>query len=100
MTGVAPMSDQSCVRLSGEEIMFIRSVFDKTSISRRGAMSALAGATAVLTSLVLRSTAASAQTPEWYDHRDGELGFQVEMPARRCTFSQIAAQITLTDPPL
>jgi len=80
--------------------MFIRSVFDKTSISRRGAMSTLAGAGAVLTSLALRSTAASAQTPEWHDHRDNELGFRVEVPARMFALTQMSGEFTLTEPPL
>jgi hypothetical protein len=60
--------------------MLLEFVFDKTSISRRGAMPTLARAAAVLTSLVLRSTAARAQAAAWREYRDEEMGFLVEMP--------------------
>jgi hypothetical protein len=53
---------------------------DKTIISRRAAMSTLAGGGAVLTSLALRWTAARAQAAAWREYRDEEMGFRVEMP--------------------
>ena len=60
--------------------MLLDFVFDKTSISRRAAMSTLAGGSAVLTSLALRATAARAQAAAWREYRDEEMGFRVEMP--------------------
>jgi len=54
--------------------------FDKTSFSRRAALSILTGGSAVLTSLALRSSAARAQAAAWREYRDEEMGFRVEMP--------------------
>jgi hypothetical protein len=55
-------------------------VFEKTSISRRGALSSLAVSTAVLMSLALRPTAARAQAAVWREYRHEEMGFRIEMP--------------------
>jgi hypothetical protein len=55
-------------------------VFEKANISRRGALSSLAGGTAVLTSLAWRPTAARAQAAAWREYRDEEMGFRIEMP--------------------
>jgi len=53
----------------------------KISVSRRGAVSTLAGAAAMLTSLALRPTAAQAEAAAaWREYRDDEMGFRVEMP--------------------
>ena len=60
--------------------MLLDFVFDKTRISRRAAMSTLAGGSAVLTSLMLPSTPARAQAAAWREYRDEEMGFRVEMP--------------------
>ena len=57
-------------------------VFDKTSISRRTAMSTLAGAAAVLTSLVTHTTPAHAEAvAAWREYRNDEMGFRVELPS-------------------
>ena len=50
------------------------------SISRRAVLSNLAGGGAALTTLALHSTAARAQTAAWWEYRDEEMGFRVEMP--------------------
>jgi hypothetical protein len=56
-------------------------VFEKTSISRRRALSSLAGSAAVLTSLALRPAAAQAEAvAAWREYRNDEMGFRVEMP--------------------
>jgi hypothetical protein len=60
--------------------MVLDFVFDKTSLSRRAVMSILAGSSAMLTSLALRSTTARAQAAAWREYRDEEMGFRVEMP--------------------
>jgi hypothetical protein len=56
-------------------------VFETTSISRRRALSTLAGGATALTSLVLRPTAAQAEAAAaWREYRNDEMGFRVEMP--------------------
>ena len=56
-------------------------VFERISISRRGALSSLAGGAAVLTTLALRPTAAQAEAAAaWREYRNDEMGFRVEMP--------------------
>ena len=60
--------------------MSLEFVFEKTSISRRRALSSLAGGAAVLT-LALRPTAAQAEAAvAWREYRNDEMGFRVEMP--------------------
>jgi len=63
-----------------EKAMSLDFVFERTGISRRGAMLTLASAAAALTSLMLPSIPARAQAAAWREYRDEEMGFRVEMP--------------------
>lgn len=57
-------------------------VFRGRTLSRRRFMSGLAVATAASSTLVLASTAARAEAPEWQEYRDEEMGIRIEMPVK------------------
>ena len=63
----------------------------KISVSRRGAVSTLAGAAAMLMSLALRPTAAQAEAAAaaWREYRNDEMGFRVEMPGEFMTGQEV-----------
>ena len=61
--------------------MSSRFVFGEMCLSRRSAMSILAGATTTLTSLAALSRPAQAEAAAaWREYRNDEMGFRVEMP--------------------